>query len=165
MCSAEKPTWANATSWGRGQPVLLAVCRNSYFYITYNSCGAKYKISMDYHTIKHKTVEGITHGAGQLRSLPHNPHCTKFPANFSVDKHDKEEKKIFLMKSLPLGSQDQHGAWTPPGVHLGYDSQHPEGVGFKYLGSRELHCGTLPNPPDSCFSTRGPVVNTVIWVR
>lgn len=68
-------------------------------------------------------------------------------------------KKFFLMQSLP-SLQDQHGAWTPPGVHLGYDSRHCERVGFKCLRSggagSEITVGTSPPLPLQPASAPGP---------
>lgn len=76
------------------------------------------------------------------------------------------------MQSLP-SLQDQHGAWTPPGVHLGYDSQHCEGVGFKCLrgagrggAGSDITVGTSPPLPRQPASAPGaPFVNMLIWVR
>ena len=156
---------------GGGRPVvLLAICRNNYFYIKYSSSGVKYKISMDFHDQTQYCCRNITHRAGQLRSLPHNPHCTNFPANFSVDKYDKEKK--FFFNAEPASGVSRTS--TEPGRHLVFIWDMTVSI-LKGLDSNTCGAGEPvpislwepPHPsPAGLLQHQGPpFVNTLIWVR
>ena len=105
-----------------------------------------------------------------MRSLPHNPHCTNFPANFSVDKYDKEKK--FFFNAEPASGVSRTS--TEPGRHLVFIWDMTVSI-LKGLDSNTCGAGEPvpislwepPHPsPAGLLQHQGPpFVNTLIWVR